>query len=182
MKSWRVVLLALLLLGASAAWAQKVDVDWNRNIDFSKFKTYAWIESKHPGKGLWNQRIIDGVDAKLVKAGLKKVDASAKPDLEVVYNAGVKEHTVVEDYDYIYRPWGWYGWYGYHPYGPRPVGTQTYQEKEATLTVDLVDNSDKEMVWRGVAKDTLADSSDKNVKTFNKAMDKMFKNFPPQKK
>lgn len=119
--------------------------------DFSKFKTYAWIESKHPGKGLWNQRIIDGVDTKLAKAGLKKVDASAKPDLEVVYNAGVKEHTVVEDYDYTYRPYGWY--YGYRPwYGPRPITTQTYQEKEATLTVDLVDNSDKEMVWRGVAK------------------------------
>jgi hypothetical protein len=118
---------------------------------------------------------------KLAKAGLKKVDASAKPDLEVVYNAGVKEHTVVEDYDYTYRPYGWY--YGYRPwYGPRPITTQTYQEKEATLTVDLVDNSDKEMVWRGVAKDTLADSSDKNVKMFNKAMDKLFKNFPPTKK
>jgi len=74
MKSWRVVLIALLVLGANAAWAQKVDVDWDRNVDFSKFKTYAWIESKHPGKGLWNQRIIDGVDAKLAKAGLKKVD------------------------------------------------------------------------------------------------------------
>jgi len=180
MKSWRVVLSALVLLGASAAWAQKVDVDWNRNIDFSKFKTYGWIESKHPGKGLWNQRIMDGVDAKLAKAGLKKVDAGAKPDLSVVYNAGVKEHTVVEDYDYVYHPYGWY--YGYRPwYGPRPITTQTYQEKEATLTVDLVDTSDKEMVWRGVAKDTLADSSDKNVKTFNKAMDKLFKNFPPKK-
>ena len=180
MKSWRVVLIALLVLGANAAWAQKVDVDWDRNIDFSKFKTYAWIESKHPGKGLWNQRIIDGVDAKLAKAGLKKVDANQNPDLEVVYNAGVKEHTVVEGYDYVYRPWGWYGpgpWYG-----PRPVTTQSYQEKEATLTVDLVNNSNKEMVWRGMARDTLADSSDKNVKTFNKAMDKMFKNFPPAKK
>ncbi len=39
MKSWRVVLPALLLLGVSAAWAQKVDVDWNRSVDFSKFKT-----------------------------------------------------------------------------------------------------------------------------------------------
>jgi Domain of unknown function (DUF4136) len=94
MKLWRVVVPSLLLLAASTAWAQKVDVDWNHNIDFSKFKTCAWIESKHPGKGLWNQRIIEGVDAKLAQAGLKKADASAKPDLEVVYNAGVKEHTV----------------------------------------------------------------------------------------
>jgi len=33
-----------------------------------------------------------------------------------------------------------------------------------------------------VARDTLADSSDKNLKTFNKALDKMFKSFPPKKK
>jgi Domain of unknown function (DUF4136) len=83
MKPWRVVLSATLLLGARAAWAQKVDVDWDRSTDVSKFKTYAWIESKHPGKGLWNQRITDGVDAKLANAGLKKVDASANPDLEL---------------------------------------------------------------------------------------------------
>jgi hypothetical protein len=179
MKSWRVLVSAVVLLGASAAWAQKVDVDWDRNADFSKYKTYAWLESKHPGKGLWNQRIIDGVDAKLAKAGLKKVDSNANPDALVDYNAGVKEHPVVEGYDYSYRPWGWYG----PRYGPTgPTYTQSYQEKEATLLVDLVDNSNKQMVWRGTARDTLADSSDKNVKTFEKAMDKMFKNFPPKKK
>jgi hypothetical protein len=169
----------LLYLAVSLAQGQKVDVDWNRNIDFSKFKTYAWMESKHPGKGLWNQRIMDGVDAKLAKAGLKKVEASANPDLEVVYNAGVKERTVVEGYDYYYRPW-----YGAHPwYGPPvPVRTQSYQEKDATLVVDMVDNSGKEMIWRGTARDTLADNSDKNIKTFNKALGKMFKEFPPKKK
>lgn len=181
MRLWRFLLSVVVVLGGVSAWAQKVDVDWNRNLDFSKFKTYAWTESKHPGKGLWNQRIIDGIDAKLAKVGLKKVDASANPDMEVVYNAGVKEHTVVEGYDYSYRPWGWYGprWYGAPP---RPIHTESYQEKEATLVVDLVDNSDKQMVWRGTARDTLAESSDKNVKTFNKALDKMFKNFPPKQK
>jgi Domain of unknown function (DUF4136) len=62
------------------------------------------------------------------------------------------------------------------------VYTESYPEKEATLIVDMVDNSNQEMVWRGTARDALADSSDKNVKTFTKAMDKMFKNFPPRKK
>jgi len=166
---------AMVVLLASAAWAQKVDVDWDRDADFSKFKTYAWTESKHPAHGLWAQRVMDGVDAKLAAAGLKKVDASAHPDLEVVYNAGIKEHTVVEDYDYGYRPW--WGWYG-----PRPQYSTSYVEKQATLIVDLVDNSNKMMVWRSVARDTLADSSDKNLKTFNKTLDKMFKSFPPKKK
>ena len=31
-------------------------------------------------------------------------------------------------------------------------------------------------------RDTLADNFAKNVKTFNKALDKMYKEFPPKKK
>jgi hypothetical protein len=176
MKSIRVSLAILVLLATCAAWAQKVDVDWDRDADFSKFKTYAWTDSKHPAQGLWAQRVMDSVNAKLTAAGLTKVDPSAHPDLEVVYNAGIKEHTVVEDYDYGYR--GWWGWWGPRP----PSYTTSFVEKQATLVVDLVDNSNKQMVWRAVARDTLADSSDKNLKTFSKAMDKMFKSFPPKKK
>jgi len=175
MKAVRVSLGIIVLLAASAALAQKVDVDWDRDADFSKFKTYAWTDSKHPAQGLWAQRVMDSVNTKLTAAGLTKVDASAHPDLEVVYNAGIKEHTVVEDYDYGYRPW--WSWYG----PPVPRYSTSYVEKQGTLIVDLVDNSNKQMVWRGVARDTLADNSDKNLKNFNKAMDKMFKSFPPKK-
>ena len=62
-----------------------------------------------------------------------------------------------------------------------PRYSASYVEKQATLIVDLVDNSNKQMVWRGVARDTLADSSDENLKNFTKAMDKMFKIFAPKK-
>ena len=54
-------------------------------------------------------------------------------------------------------------------------------DKEATLAVDLVDNTQREMVWRGVAQDTLSDSSDKNQKKLDKALEKMFKKYPPKK-
>ena len=97
MKAVRVSLGIIVLLAASAALAQKVDVDWDRDADFSKFKTYAWTDSKHPAQGLWARRVMDSVNAKLTAAGLTKVDASAHPALEVVHNAGIKEHTVVED-------------------------------------------------------------------------------------
>ena len=52
MKTDRILsgILFLLLLAASAAWAQKVDVDWDRDADFSRFKTYAWTDSKHPAR------------------------------------------------------------------------------------------------------------------------------------
>src|SRR5262252_226240 len=43
--------------------------------------------------------ISESLTAWLSKAGLKRVDRTANPDFEVLYNAGVKEHTIVEDYD-----------------------------------------------------------------------------------
>jgi hypothetical protein len=62
MKSMRFLSGILVLLLANAAWAQKVDVDWDRDADFAKFKTYAWTDSKHPAQGLWAQRVIDTVN------------------------------------------------------------------------------------------------------------------------
>lgn len=172
----KLLLAACLLMTAAFTVAQKVDVDFNSNVDFSKFKTYGWLESKHPAKGLWPQRILNGIDKQLQARGLKKVEMSENPDLEVVYNSGVKERTTVEGYDYGYGYGPWWGWGG-----PRATTYQTYVDKEATLTVDLVDRGPKEMVWRGIARDTLSDSSEKNQKKLDKALDKMFKKYPPKK-
>ena len=167
---------ALIVLASMAAWAQKVDIDFNSNVDFSKFKTYAWLESKHPAKGLWPQRVMDGVDKQLQAKRLMRVEMSVHPDLEVVYNSGIKERTTVEGYDYGYGYGPWWGWGG-----PRSVTYQTYVDKEATLAVDLVDAAQKELVWRGVARDTLSDNSEKNQKKLDKALEKMFKKYPPKK-
>jgi hypothetical protein len=46
--------------------------------------------------------------------------------------------------------------------------------------VDLFDTRSKQLVWRGVATDTLSEKPDKNVKKLNKAVEKLFKNFPPK--
>jgi Domain of unknown function (DUF4136) len=53
-------------------------------------------------------------------------------------------------------------------------------EKKATLVIDLVNQSNQQMVWRATAGDTLADTSDENLKKLNKAMNKMFAHFPPK--
>ena len=54
----------------------------------------------------------------------------------------------------------------------------TYEE--GTLVVDLFDMSDKRVVWRGVASETVSDNPEKNSKKVQKAVEKMFKQFPPK--
>ena len=51
-----------------------------------------------------------------------------------------------------------------------------------TLVVDLFDTNAKKLIWRGSASDTLSAKSDKNIKTLNSDVQRMFDHFPPEVK
>ena len=174
MKTRLTFVLTLMLLSAATLFAQKVNVDWDRGTDFSKFKTYAWQPSPDPAKELWDQRVIDGVNQQLQAKGFQLV--TANPQLWVVYTAHIKHEQQVVGTGYNMGPyWGW-GYWG----GPTTTTYNTYTYKEGTLVVDIADNNGRTLLWRGSVTDTLADNSDKNIKKLNSAINKLFKNFPPK--
>jgi hypothetical protein len=167
-------ILALLLLTSSLLFAQKVNTDWDRGTDFSKFHTYAWQPSPDPAKGLWDQRVIDDVNTQLQAKGFQLV--TANPQVWVVYTSHIKKERQVVGTGYNMGPgWGW-GYWG----GPTTTTYNTYTYKEGTLVVELADANGHQLLWRGTATDTLADNSDKNIKKLQSAVSKLFKNFPPK--
>jgi hypothetical protein len=167
MRTRVLVVLGLICLLVSLAGAQQVNVDWQRGNDFSKYKTYGWGVGAHPiPDSLWNQRIIDMVDAQLAGKGLQKVSLEQNPDLIVVYSAGLQQNVSY----YGYRT----GWW---------MGSETIQqvvENEGMLVVDLLDPQQRMTVWRGTASDTLSDKSDKNISKAQKMVAKMFQKYPPR--
>lgn len=174
MKKRLATVLLLTLLAATATFAQKVNVDWDRGTDFSRFHTYAWQPSTHAAKGLWDHRIIDGVNTQLQAKGFTLVDSN--PDLWVVYSNSIKKDQQVVGTGYNMGPgWGW-GYWG----GPTTTTYNTYTTREGTLIVDVADANGHRLLWRGSATDTLSDNSDKNIKKLNSALSKLFKNFPPK--
>jgi hypothetical protein len=161
------VILVVMCLVSLLALAQKVNVDWKRGDDFSKYKTYAWGTSPHPIQDpLWNQRIVGFVDEQMAQKGFTKVEPGANPDLLVVYNAGVKQNVSLEGYRM-----GWYNAMG---------SIQQVVENEGTLVVDLADPQQKMVVWRGMASETLSDKSNKNIEKVQKMVKKMFDKYPPK--
>src|ERR1700752_2364752 len=48
-----------------------------------------------------------------------------------------------------------------------------------TLVVDLFDAKTKNLAWRGVSGGVLSDKRDKNIKTLNRGVQKVFRAFPP---
>jgi uncharacterized protein DUF4136 len=167
MKTRYLAVVGLLCLIPALALAQQVNVDWQRGNDFSQYKTYAWGVGAHPIQdSLWNQRIINLVDAQLAGKGLQRVSLEENPDLIVVYSAGLQQNVSY----YGYRT----GWW---------MGSETIQqviENEGTLVVDLLDPQQRMTVWRGTATDTLSDKSDKNISKAQKMVSKMFQKYPPR--
>ena len=62
------------------------------------------------------------------------------------------------------------------------IGTATttaYNYTEGTLIVDIFDAKSKALIFRGSATDTVSNKAERNRKVLKKALDKMFKGFPP---
>jgi hypothetical protein len=141
--------LALVLLAAHAAFAQKITVEFDRAADFSKYKTFAirdgQLNSKNPtlNNDLVKKRIEADIARALTARGLMEV--SGPSDLNVRYHFGAARKAEVETY-----PAGWYG-----------LRTRVVRVpySEGTLVIDLRDPTTRSLVWRGVASEDKSDAS-----------------------
>lgn len=123
---------------------------------------------------LIDQEIKRAVDEQLAQKGLTKVEKNA--DLQVVYHAATRQEVNVNLFG------SGLGGRGYGGMWDGSVQGQTSAVAVGTLVVDLYDPATKHLVWRGDATKTieLKKDPDKNYKNLQKAMTKLFKNYPPQ--
>jgi len=178
-------MMALLLLAVGSALGQDVRYNFDKDTDFSKFKTYKWVALKDAAKlnDLLDKNIKDAVDAELATKGLTKVDDD-KADLYVGYQAAVGQEKQFSSYstDWGYGGgWSRGGWYG--PSSGMTTG-QTSTIYVGQLAFDMYDSTNHSLVWRGLASKTLDAKAkpDKQQKNLAKAVRKMLKNYPPNKK
>jgi hypothetical protein len=177
------------LLTAGSAFAQKVSVDYDKNTDFSKFKTYTFAAGTPTPETLTNQRIESAIEAQLKAKGLTRVQSNA--DLAVTFHCAVTQKTQLNTTNM--GGWGWgpgwgrgWGWRGGWRGGWGGLGgnaiTQVEQIPVGTLIVDIGDSANKKYIWRGTATKTLSSDQAKNEKTIDQEVKKMFEKFPPKVK
>lgn len=174
-----ILLVFILTLGCSSV---TVKTDYDREYDFSKFKTYRWAAAqevnpddelaRHP---LVQKRVVDAVDRTLTAIGMQKVEGDDF-DVVVIAHAGSKEKMQVTQTGGGYYS-GWYDpWWG--AYGGQ---TQVSYYEEATLVIDIVSWENKELAWRGMATGTVQEH--KNAESMQKRIDdivaKIFATYPP---
>jgi hypothetical protein len=171
------VTLVLLLTGAGAALAQDVNVNYVPGTDFSKYKTYKWVEIQGAEKPdqIVDTQIKGAIDKVLGGKGFTKATGDTA-DLFIGYQVAVTQE----------RQWNTYntGGYGAWRYGGG-MGTATSTTIQiGTVALDMYDVAKKELMWKGQASKTIdaGANPEKRQKNIDKAMAKLLKDFPPKPK
>ena len=165
---------ACLTLLAATALAQSVTYDYDRAANFSNYKTFAWARGTELPDELNHIRVVRAVGAALVAKGLRPVEPSATPDVLVAYHASLERNLEISGLSQGMGPFGLGGdrW-GSARVQPVLVGT---------LVVDISDARTGTIVWRSLASSDIrpSDKPESRDRKIAKAMEKMFKNYPPQ--
>jgi hypothetical protein len=163
---------ATTLLSLACGYGIKTATDYDRNINFSKYRTFSLMKGNSSGNPLMDQRALADVASVLASKGLKEVPEGEAQATVVVHAATKTKHTYETFYD------GWGGWrWRWGGFGQTQTFVNDY--KVGTLVVDIFDAKTKQAIWHGFASDALSDNARDNAKTTEQAVERMFNTFPP---
>ena len=166
------------LVCAGGAEAQKIKVEYNKQTDFSQYKTYSWMKLGSYDHPFIVLDMIGAIDDALQAKGLKKLTGSG--DLLVTgYGSFDTDLNVSYDVDVYAMPSldGPIWWQDDAPLVGG--GSVSVEVAKGTMVIDLVDRKAKKLKWRGIAKANVdPDQQEKTMETLEKAISKMFDEFP----
>lgn len=170
-----------LTLMLSSCSSVRVATDYDRNVNFSQFKTFAYLKTGLDGmeiSDLDKKRIMQAIDFELSSKGFIKGE---NPDLLINLFTDTQENVYVNQY---YGGWG-YGFYrpwGLNPWiwggGYQTVSTQT----QGVLYIDILKADNKELIWQGKVSGELRLNPEKKEERIKEMIAKVLANFPPESK
>ncbi len=169
-----IVFISLVSLSCSSV---KVYTDRDKDTDISKYSTYTWepyqaIEKKGANPLFYNElndaRIKDAVNRELNKRSLAKVEAHGELVLHYHIILEAKATPVTLDPDE----------HDYSSHWSRR-NVDVYQYTEGTLIIDLMDEKQNKIVWRGWIVGVVdASNAANSEEAINKAVKLIFEKFP----
>ncbi len=177
-----VFVLLVAVLAGPAAWGQKVYVESDGSLDFSKARRYQWrdhpLAEKDPimqAATVAKEVIRSRVNQHLMGMGFEPVEEA--PDFYVTYFAAgnlTEELRVIS----AVGTTSWYGW-GSNVYMDGWVKYGVDQQINGFLVLDFVAAKTSQLAWRAYCRDTIKDIR-KRSDNITKAVDKAMKKFPPK--
>ncbi len=139
MKQFKIILLVFGIFVLSACSSLHTAFDYDKEVDFSKYKTFAFYK-----EGMKQLKVNDIDKKRFVKAIITEMQTkgmtknTTNPDLLVNIIVKGKERTsITGDYGYGY------GWW-------RPMPSLTVRQyTENVIYIDLIDRAKNQLVWQG---------------------------------
>ena len=154
------LLFALFVSSIFVSCGPTATIEKNDAVDFGKYRSFSWINDKQDSTAMWLSDVQEGnlmnaVNQNMTDKGLK-LD-NEKPDLLIKYDILV-EKSIRQRNDPVYSQ-SYYRTF-YNPYTRRTVSvyypsrflgydSQSYQTREGTLTLSMIDSQTEKVVWQG---------------------------------
>ena len=173
------------ILLASCASGPTIESDYDHSIDFSQYKTYAFFNPmgiENPNySSIYGSIFRTAITNEMESRGYVVSD---NPDLMINVSGRLQDKTKVTTTSDPYMGGGYYGYRrgAYGTWGGYGYGTQTHVSNytEGTVNVDMVDRTEKRMVWEGVAVGRVNDKNtpDETRANIHAGIKEMFANYP----
>lgn len=167
-----IFVLTIGLLQGSVAHSVEVKVDFDPTVDFSDFGTFSWFEGTLAEDAEVEARIHAAIERELIPLGLREV--REEPDLLLVTHAALDAEKLIEIEHHQY----WVEYEGWKK--PIAVTDEFWTGQMGMLIVDILDASNRQLVWRGIATGNVAKTDEKRDRKLDKTMAQLFKGFPPK--
>jgi len=174
------LLISFAILALVACSTIKTGYDYDRGVDFTKYKTYQLNPDQlvQIVGQLNRDRIIATLEKELVAKGFTKAE-----NADLIVDVFIKSEQKVEA---TATTSGGYGPYGGYRYGGGFSTTQiSYDEyTEGTMFISFVDKSTEKLVWQGTGTKTIAEntSAEKKEQNITYAIHQILLNYPAKGK
>ena len=172
------ILLIFFLSSGLPLAAQKVKIDYDKTADFSKFKTYAWVQGTpvfDPGLDAYIKKSINDM---LQHLGMTETSVGTA-DLVVTYHAAVgTDISVGTALDPTFAATGGVPMAGHSIWETAGGAAPTHIHKGG-LAFEMLDRGANRPIWKGTANHSISDKPSERFSQVQKALDKLFHDFPP---
>jgi hypothetical protein len=182
MKKLIITLCAMLLYFMNTLAYSQVTADYDKTVDFSRYKTYSFAGWQENSDQLLNDldkaRLQNAFKEEFSKRNMSLVEGPSDAIVTLYIVIDNKTSTTaytnyIGGMGYGRAGWGWGMGMG--------SSTTSYSEndyKVGTLVIDVYDGSTKKLVWEGVSQNTIQENPQKREKTIPKKAAKLMQKYP----
>lgn len=187
MKNLRFFCIATIVALSLVSCASVAHVERDETVDFSNYKTFAWIDTKEKkdqqkGSDLLEKNVVQAVNAELQKAGWR--ESKTKPDVLLSYDVLV-EKAIKEDRNPLYsrsftrtyyNPYTRRWFSVYYPSQFMGYDERAYEVREGTVTISMIDAKTEKTIWQGWTTDQV-NSRNLTSKEIQSSVKSIFRKF-----